>query len=199
MFSFINLGLGTFLLWGIFSFFFDSADHEYFSFFEKCSFLMVRLLLCVCVCVCCFEVGNICFVFKRAFWVKVAQSCPTLCNPMEYSPWNSPDQNTGVGSLSLLQGIFLTQGSNPGIPHCRQILYQLNHKGHPRILEWVAYPFSSGSSWPRNQMGISCIPGGFFTNWAMREALTLGQQMKKKQQYQNMGTLQGYQNFKSSQ
>ena len=52
MFSFINLGLGTFLLWGIFSFFFDSADHEYFSFFEKCSFLMVRLLVCVCVCVC---------------------------------------------------------------------------------------------------------------------------------------------------
>ena len=54
-------------------------------------------------------------------WVKVAQSCPTLCNPMD-CPWNSPDQNTGVGSLSLLQGIFSTQGSNPGLPHCRQIL-----------------------------------------------------------------------------
>ena len=40
-----------------------------------------------------------------------------------YSPWNSPGQNTGVGSLSLLQGIFPTQGSNPGLPHCRQILY----------------------------------------------------------------------------
>ena len=40
-----------------------------------------------------------------------------------YSPWISPDQNTGLGSLSLLQGIFLTQGSNPGLPHCRQILY----------------------------------------------------------------------------
>ena len=44
-----------------------------------------------------------------------------------YSPWNSPGQNTGVGSLSLLQGIFLTQGSNPGLPLCRQILYQLSH------------------------------------------------------------------------
>ena len=43
-----------------------------------------------------------------------------------YSPWNSPGQNTGVGSLSLLQGIFPTQGSNPGLPHCRQILYQLS-------------------------------------------------------------------------
>ena len=51
-----------------------------------------------------------------------------------YSPWNSPGQNTEVGSLSLLQGIFPTQGSNPGLPHCRQILYQLSHKGSPRIL-----------------------------------------------------------------
>ena len=47
------------------------------------------------------------------------------------SPWNSPGQNTGVGSLSLLQGIFLTQWSNPGLPHCRQILYQLSYQGIP--------------------------------------------------------------------
>ena len=52
-----------------------------------------------------------------------------------HSPWNSPGQNSGVGSLSLLQGIFPTQGSKPGLPHCRWILYQLNHKGSPRILE----------------------------------------------------------------
>ena len=45
-----------------------------------------------------------------------------------YSPWTSPGQNTGVGSLSLLQGIFPTQGSNPGLPHCGWILYQLSHK-----------------------------------------------------------------------
>ena len=50
-----------------------------------------------------------------------------------YSSWNSPGQNTGVGSLSLLQGIFPTQGSNPGLLHCRQILYQLRHKGNPTI------------------------------------------------------------------
>jgi len=52
-----------------------------------------------------------------------------------------------------------------GLPHCRQILYQLSHKGSPGILEWVAYPFSSGSSQPRNQTGVSCIAGGFFTNY----------------------------------
>ena len=80
------------------------------------------------------------------------------------SPWNSPGQNTGVGNLSLLQGIFPTQGSNPGLPHCRQILYQLSHKRTPRILEWVAYPFSSRSSQPRNRTAVSCIAGGFFTN-----------------------------------
>ena len=51
------------------------------------------------------------------------------CNPVDlYSPWNSPGQNTGVGSLSLLQGIFPTQGSNPGILHCRWILCQLSHR-----------------------------------------------------------------------
>ena len=50
-----------------------------------------------------------------------------------YSPWNSPGQNTGVGSHSLLQGIFPTQGSNPGLPHCRWILYQLSHQGSPII------------------------------------------------------------------
>ena len=77
--------------------------------------------------------------------MKVAQSCLTLCNPMD-CPWNSPGQNTGVGSLSLLQGMFLTQGSNPGLSHCRQILYQLSHKGSARTLEWVAYLFSRGYS-----------------------------------------------------
>ena len=77
-------------------------------------------------------------------------------------------------SLSLLHGIFPTQGSNPGLPHCGWILYQLSYRGSPRILEWVIYPFSRGSSWPRNQTGVSCIVGGFFTNWAIREALNKG-------------------------
>ena len=59
------------------------------------------------------------------------------------SPWNSSGQNIGVGSLSLLQGVFPTQGSNLGLLHHRRILYQLRHKRSPRILEWVAYPFSA--------------------------------------------------------
>ena len=48
-----------------------------------------------------------------------------------YSPWNSLGQNTRVGCLSLLQGIFLTQGSNPSLSHCSRILYQLSHQGSP--------------------------------------------------------------------
>ena len=63
-----------------------------------------------------------------------------------YSSWNSLGQNTGMGSLSLLQGFFPTQGLNLGLQHCRQILYQLNHKRSPRILKWVACPFTRGSS-----------------------------------------------------
>ena len=88
-----------------------------------------------------------------------------------YSLWNPSSQNTGVGSFSLLQGIFPTQGLNPGLQHCRWNLYQLSHKGSPRIREWAAYPFFCGSSWPKNPTGVSCLAGGFFTSWAKREAL----------------------------
>ena len=90
---------------------------------------------------------------------------------MDCSPWGSsvrgesPAQKTWVSSCSLLQGIFPTQGSNTGLPHCRQILYHLRHQGSPRMLEWVAYPLSGGSSQPRNWTGVSCIAGGFFTSW----------------------------------
>ena len=106
------------------------------------------------------------------FWkVKASTSTSESCSVMSnYSPWNSPGQNTGVGSLSLLQGIFSTQGSNPGLSHCRHILYQLSHKESPGILEWVAYPVSSRSSQPRSWTRITCIAGRFFTNWAITEA-----------------------------
>ena len=84
--------------------------------------------------------------------VKVAHSCLTLYHPMDCSPPGS--SVLGIlqariqesGSCFLLQGIFPTQGLNPGLLHCRQILYCLSHQGSPRILEWVAYPFSRGSS-----------------------------------------------------
>ena len=110
-------------------------------------------------------------LFTKGKWkVKVAHRVDSLQLHGLYSPWNSPGQNTGVGSLSLLQRICPTQGSNPCLPHCRRILYQLSHQGSPRILEWVAYPLSRGTSWPRNRTRVSCIAGGFFTSWATREA-----------------------------
>ena len=111
------------------------------------------------------------------------ESCSVVSDSLQphglYIPWNSPGQNTGVGSLSLLQGIFPTQGSNPGLLHCGLIIYQLSHQRSPGILEWVAYPFSSGSSCPRNQTGVSCIAGGFFTN-------RLSGKLKQMMVYQNL-------------
>ena len=104
---------------------------------------------------------------KSEVKVKVVQSCPMLCDPMDYTVH-------GILQARILEwvvipfskGIFPTQGLNPGLPQCRQILYKLSHRGSPRMLEWVAYPFSSRSSRPRNQTRVSCIAGGFFTNQA---------------------------------
>ena len=106
----------------------------------------------------------------------VAQSCPTLWDPMNCSQpdssahGDSPGKNTGVSCYALLQHIFPTQGWNPGLPHCRGILYHLGHQGSPRIQEWVDYPFSRGVSWLRNRTKVSCISGRFSTSWATGEA-----------------------------
>ena len=102
---------------------------------------------------------------RRCMYININTSIIYNCQDMEaiYSPLDSPGQNTGMSSLLLLQGIFPTQGSNPGLLHREQILYQLSHQGSPRILEWVAYPISSGASQPRNQTGVSCFAGRFFT------------------------------------
>ena len=85
-------------------------------------------------------------------------------------PWEFSRQEYCSGLPSLFQGILPTRGSNPGLLKCRQILYWLSHQGSQRILKWVAYPFSSGSSQPRNWTRVSCIAGRFFTSWATREA-----------------------------
>ena len=114
--------------------------------------------------------------------VKVTQLCSTLWPHGLYSPWNSPGQNSGVGSLSLLQGIFPTQGSNPGLPYCKWILYQLSHQGSPRILEWV--PFSSGSAQPWSWTRVSCIADRFFTCWATRKAL--GKMVENKEELKSL-------------
>ena len=79
---------------------------------------------------------------------EVSESRSVMSDSMRpnglYSPWNSPGQNTGVGSQYLLQGVFPTQGSNPGT-------------------------FSRESSQPRDRTQVSHIVGGFFTSWATRE------------------------------
>ena len=180
---------------------------------------------------------------QNSLFIVCYESCSVVSNSLRphglYSPWNSLDQNIGVHSLSLVQGIFPTQGSNPGLSHCRWILYQLSHKGSPkywsgwpflsprdlsdpgielrssalqvdslqsepwrnpkmqwgevkvaqscptlcdpmdytvheilqaRTLEWVVFPFSRGSSQPRDWTQVSHIAGRFFTSWAIREA-----------------------------
>ena len=69
---------------------------------------------------------------------------------MDYTVMKSASKSPGLGSHPLFQGIFPTQGSNTGLPHSRQIIYRLSHKGSPGILDWVAYPLSDGSSRHRN-------------------------------------------------
>ena len=98
--------------------------------------------------------------------VKVAQSHPTLCNPMAY-------RVHGILQARVLEWLAFPSSrgsSQPRSPVLRWILHQLSHKGSPRILERLAYPFSGGSSRPRNWTGVSCVAGGFFTSWAVREA-----------------------------
>ena len=99
--------------------------------------------------------------------MKVAQSCPTLLRLTPYSPWNSPGQNTGVRSLSLLQGIFLTQESNQGFLHCRWILYQLSYQGSPfscvqlSVIPWTVTchaPLSMGFPRQENWSGLPFLP-----------------------------------------
>ena len=158
---------------------------------------------------------------------KLLSHVQLFATPWTIHPWNSPGQDTGMGSCSLLQGIFPTQGSNPFLLLGRQILYHWDplplpryHWGtwevsndnisllkiqfliiygspsqvvlksesesysvvynslrphrlyhgvlQARIPEWVAFPFSRGSSQPRDQTEVSCIAGRFFTVWATR-------------------------------
>ena len=108
--------------------------------------------MCVCVCVCMYSLAKLCL---------------TLCNPMDCSPPCSsvhgifPGKNTGVGSLSLLQGIFPTQGSNPGLLHCRHIVYQLSHQGSPNFIFGLMNKctvFVFGHKERRKQNFIFCLP-----------------------------------------
>ena len=79
-------------------------------------------------------------------------------------PWDSPGKEYWSVLPCPPPRDLPTKGSNPGLLYCRQILYHLSHQGSPRMLEWVAYPFSRVSSWPRNQTMVSCTAGRFFTS-----------------------------------
>ena len=111
--------------------------------------------------------------------MKDAQSCLTLCNPMDYTVHGILQARIlqarilELVAIPFSRGIFPTQRSNPGLVLCRLILYQLSYQGSPRILEWVAYPFSSRSSWPRNQTRSRALQVDCFISWATREALVI--------------------------
>ena len=125
-----------------------------------------------------FTFSSFCFFSENlfSFFWKWKWKYPTLCNPMDCIVHEILQART----LKWVAFPFSRASSKPRdwtqvSQHCRQILYQLSHKGSPRILEWVAYPSSSGSSRPRNRIGVSCIAGRFFTNWVIGElALTSG-------------------------
>ena len=98
--------------------------------------------------------------------MKVTLSCPALCHSMNYTVH-------GILQARILEWVafpFSGDLPNPGLPHCKRILYQLSYKGSPRILEWVAYPFSRRSPEPRNWTRVSYNAGRFFTNWPIMVA-----------------------------
>ena len=105
------------------------------------------------------------YLSARHSEVKVAQLCPTRCDPMDFT-------FHGILQAGILEWVAFPFSRGFSQPRDRtqvscnygQILYQLSHKHSPRILEWVAYPFSSSCSGPRNQAGVSYIAGRFFTN-----------------------------------
>ena len=85
-----------------------------------------------------------CHTFAIKVKVSVTQSCLTHVTRL-LCPWNSPGKNTRVGSHSFLQGIFPTQGLNPGLLHCRQTLHHLSHQGSPMVKQTTALrKYSSG-------------------------------------------------------
>ena len=126
--------------------------------------------------------ANLIFNLENIYWVSVlclvTQSCPTLWDPMHCSPpdssahGDSPDKNTGVGYHALLQGIFPTQGSNPGLDSLPSEADSLPSEppGKPKNTGVGSLSLSRGSSRLRNRTGVSCIAGGFFTSLATREA-----------------------------
>ena len=117
----------------------NKISHIAGRFFTSWATREAHLLHCVSVCVC---VCESCSVVSDSLWPHGL-----------YSPQNSSGQNTGVG-ISLLQGIFPTQVLNPGLPHCRWIVYQLSHKG--------LWKLPDGRDWLRGKLGLGLMAGAMF-------------------------------------
>ena len=117
-------------------------------------------------------------------WSEVAQSCPTLCDPMDYMqptrllcPWDFPGNSTGVDCHFLLQGIFPTQGLNPGLPHCRQTLNRLSHQGSREVCfipnsspyseSWDNFPLES--MWAGGNAHAYPVTGLRYSDWMLTQ------------------------------
>ena len=128
------------------------------------NFCCITKWLNICVCVCVY----VC-IYKSESESHSVVSSSSWPHGL-YSPWILQARILEWVAFPFSRGSSQPRDWTQVSPHCRRILYQLSHKGSPRVLEWVAYPFSRVSSRPRNWTGVSCIAGGFFTNWAIREA-----------------------------
>ena len=103
--------------------------------------------------------------------MKVTQSCLSLCNHVDYIVHGILQARIPEWvAFPFFRGSSQLKDWTQVSRICRRILYQLSHKGSPRELEWVACSFSRGSSRTRNRTRVFCIPGGFFTDWDIREA-----------------------------
>ena len=107
--------------------------------------------MCVCVCI---HTQAHKYIFTKHIYESESHS--VMSNSLRphglHRLWKSPGQNTGVSSLSLLQGLFPTQRLNPGLPHFRQILYPLSHKENPKIL--VGYQIPSPVDFPNPRIEL---------------------------------------------
>ena len=114
----------------------------------------------------------------------VSQLCLTRCYPRDCSPpgrllcpWRFSQQEYWSGLPCSPPGDLPNPGIKPRSPTMQADSLLLEPPGKSKNTEWVAYPFSRGSSWPRNRTGVSCIAGRFFTSWATREALGLNKKL----------------------
>ena len=121
--------------------------------------------------------SKISMVRNEQYTTALCFSCSVVssCDPMDCSPQSPlymgfplssvhedcPGKKTGVGCHALLQGIFPIQGSNPGLLHCRQILYHLSHQGSPRILEWAPIPSQGDLPDPGIKSGSPALKADF--------------------------------------